>query len=213
MQTVGLVQSVWMSSTKHGAQCLVIIDLSVSLPVDIQLVNIPCCVIITTGTPGALYFKSISDILQILSMCLRSSSHNFYYIRILLIHWMEMLLHWWCVIGLLMNKKWKVTRLSIHSVRLVCLPASQQCFSLTPNQHQPPANSQPAVLFSNNKSAPATSHSQPATNIHSVYWYLYCNLIVDYIKYLTMAVKIEMRLYWICFAVCNSRTRQYMAVL
>ena len=84
--------------------------------VDIQLVNIPCCVIITTGTPGALYFKSISDILQILSMCLRSSSHNFYYIRILLIHWMEMLLHWWCVIGLLMNKKWKVTRLSI-----VCL--------------------------------------------------------------------------------------------
>ena len=150
--------------------------------VDIQLVNIPCCVIITTGTPGALYFKSISDILQILSMCLRSSSHNFYYIRILLIHWMEMLLHWWCVIGLLMNKKWKVTRLSIHSVRLVCLPASQQCFSLTPNQHQPPANSQPAVLFSNNKSAPATSHSQPATNIHSVYWYLYCNLLVDYIK-------------------------------
>ena len=81
--------------------------------VDIQLVNIPCCVIITTGTPGALYFKSISDILQILSMCLRSSSHNFYYIRILLIHWMEMLLHWWCVIVLLMNPKWKVTRLSI----------------------------------------------------------------------------------------------------
>ena len=37
----------------------------------------------------------------------------------------------------------------------------QQCFSLTPNQHQPPATSQPIVLFFLNKSAPATSHSQP----------------------------------------------------
>jgi hypothetical protein len=38
------------------------------------------------------------------------------------------------------------------------LPASQQCFSLTPVQHQPPATSQPAVFFSHNKSASATSH-------------------------------------------------------
>ena len=36
---------------------------------------------------------------------------------------------------------------------------SQQCFSFTPNQHQPAATSQPAVLFSHNKSASATSHS------------------------------------------------------
>ena len=42
-----------------------------------------------------------------------------------------------------------------------CQPASQQCFSLTPNQHQPPATSQPTILFSYNKSASATSHSQP----------------------------------------------------
>jgi hypothetical protein len=39
--------------------------------------------------------------------------------------------------------------------------SSQQCFSLTPIQHQPPDTSQPAVFFSHNKSAPATSH-QPA---------------------------------------------------
>ena len=45
----------------------------------------------------------------------------------------------------------------------------QQCFFLTPNQHQPivfflshqTSTSQPAVLFSHNKSASATSHSQP----------------------------------------------------
>ena len=36
---------------------------------------------------------------------------------------------------------------------------SQQCFSLTPNQHQSTATSQPAVLFSHNKSAPAISDS------------------------------------------------------
>jgi hypothetical protein len=41
------------------------------------------------------------------------------------------------------------------------LPTSQQCFSLTPVQHQPPVTSQPAVFFSHNKSASATSH-QPA---------------------------------------------------
>ena len=37
--------------------------------------------------------------------------------------------------------------------------SSQQCFFLTPNQHQPAATSQPAVLLSHNKLAPATSHS------------------------------------------------------
>jgi hypothetical protein len=41
------------------------------------------------------------------------------------------------------------------------LQASQQCFSLTPIQHQPAATSQPAVFFSHNKLAPAISH-QPA---------------------------------------------------
>ena len=42
-------------------------------------------------------------------------------------------------------------------VRLACQLTSQQCFSLTPNQHQPLATSQPAVLFSYNKSAPVTA--------------------------------------------------------
>ena len=37
--------------------------------------------------------------------------------------------------------------------------SSQQYFSLTPNQHQLATTSQPAVLLSYNKSAPATSHS------------------------------------------------------
>ena len=46
--------------------------------------------------------------------------------------------------------------LYLHSVQLACQPASQQCFSHTQNQHQPPATSHPAVLFSNNKSTPAT---------------------------------------------------------
>jgi hypothetical protein len=41
------------------------------------------------------------------------------------------------------------------------LVRSQQCFSLTPVQHQPPATSQPAVFFSHNKLASTTSH-QPA---------------------------------------------------
>ena len=50
--------------------------------------------------------------------------------------------------------------LYLHSVQLACQPASQQCFSLTQNQHQPPATSHPAVLFSYNKSTPATRHSQ-----------------------------------------------------
>ena len=45
-----------------------------------------------------------------------------------------------------------------HSVQLVCQPASQLCFSLTPKSTS--ANSHPAVLFSDNKSAPATNYSQ-----------------------------------------------------
>jgi hypothetical protein len=36
--------------------------------------------------------------------------------------------------------------------------ASQQCFSLTPIQHQPPVTSQPTVFFSHNESVSATSH-------------------------------------------------------
>jgi len=51
--------------------------------------------------------------------------------------------------------------MSGNSIRLACQPTSQQYFSLTQNQHQPPATSHPAVFFSQNKSAPATSHSQP----------------------------------------------------
>ena len=46
-------------------------------------------------------------------------------------------------------------------VQLACQPASQHCFSLTPNQYQPPTSNQPAILFSDNKSAPATGNSQP----------------------------------------------------
>jgi len=48
---------------------------------------------------------------------------------------------------------------SCGSVLLAASPASQQCFSLTPNQHQPPAISHSAVIFSHNKLAPATSRS------------------------------------------------------
>ena len=58
----------------------------------------------------------------------------------------KMLRHWTC---------------PYHSVLLAASPASQQYFSLTPNQHQPPATSQPAVIFShNNKPAPATSRTE-----------------------------------------------------
>ena len=42
----------------------------------------------------------------------------------------------------------------------------QQCFSLTPNQHQLTAISQPPILFSHSKSAPTTSHSQPNRAAH-----------------------------------------------
>jgi len=48
----------------------------------------------------------------------------------------------------------------MRSVQLASQLASQQCSSLTPNQHQPPTSSQPAVLFPYSKSAPATSDSQ-----------------------------------------------------
>ena len=44
-------------------------------------------------------------------------------------------------------------RAHIHSVRCI------QYFSLTSNQHRPVVTSQPTVLFSHNKSAPATNHS------------------------------------------------------
>ena len=44
---------------------------------------------------------------------------------------------------------------------------SQQYCSLILNQHQPPATSQSAILFSHNKSAPTTRHSQVNTvNMH-----------------------------------------------
>jgi len=51
----------------------------------------------------------------------------------------------------------------IRCVRLACQPTSQQYCSLILNQHQPPATSQSAVLFSHNKLAPAISHSQAST--------------------------------------------------
>ena len=47
----------------------------------------------------------------------------------------------------------------IHSVRCLVPPASQQYFSLTQLQHQPPATSQPTVFFSHTTPAPATSTS------------------------------------------------------
>jgi len=46
------------------------------------------------------------------------------------------------------------------SVITLFAATSQQYFSLTPNQHQPPV-SQSVVFFSHNKSTPATSHGQP----------------------------------------------------
>jgi len=61
-----------------------------------------------------------------------------------------------------MNKA--LTKLGdIRCVRLACQPTSQQYCSLILNQHQPPATSQSAVLFSHNKLAPAISHSQANT--------------------------------------------------
>ena len=55
--------------------------------------------------------------------------------------------------------------LVIRSVRLTCQPTNQQYYSLILNRHQPPATSQSAVLFSHNRSSPATSHSQANTAI------------------------------------------------
>ena len=48
---------------------------------------------------------------------------------------------------------------------MACQPTSQQYCSLILNQHQPPATSQSAVLFSHNKSTPVISHSQANTAI------------------------------------------------
>jgi len=53
--------------------------------------------------------------------------------------------------------------LTLRCVRLTCQPTSQQYCYLILNQHQPPATSQSAVLFSYNKSAPAINHSQAKT--------------------------------------------------
>ena len=64
---------------------------------------------------------------------------------------------------------WPVTTRNVYPsfhhrfVRLACQPTSQQYYSLILNQQQPPATSQSAVLFSHNKSAPATSHIQVNT--------------------------------------------------
>jgi len=52
-----------------------------------------------------------------------------------------------------------------HFVRLVYQLTSQQCSSLTPNQHQSPVTSQPAVLFFHNKSAPATTKRTEIGNV------------------------------------------------
>ena len=50
------------------------------------------------------------------------------------------------------NLQYQINTLSIHSVLSAASPSSQQYFSLTSNQ--------PAVIFSHNKPAPATSRSQ-----------------------------------------------------
>jgi hypothetical protein len=63
-------------------------------------------------------------------------------------------------------------------VRLAdCQPASQQCFSLTSNQHQPPATCQPTVFFSHNKLATATS--QPNKTYISPVFILFFKKISD----------------------------------
>ena len=54
---------------------------------------------------------------------------------------------------------------NIRCVRLACQLTSQQYCSLILNQHQQPATSQSAVLFSHNKSASAINHSQTNTAI------------------------------------------------
>ena len=57
------------------------------------------------------------------------------------------------------NKAAIVITQSTSCVRLACQSTSQQYCSLRIYQHQPPATSQSAVLFSHNKSAPSISHS------------------------------------------------------
>jgi hypothetical protein len=48
------------------------------------------------------------------------------------------------------------------------LATSQQYFSLTTNQHQPPSTCQPAVFFSHNKSTPAISQpNKPMVSLPS----------------------------------------------
>ena len=67
---------------------------------------------------------------------------------------------------------------------------NQQYFSLTTNQHQ----------------LPATANQLPTFTLF-IGTYIATFLQIT-LKYLTMAVRVEMRSYWISFAVCNSRTRQ-----
>ena len=62
---------------------------------------------------------------------------------------------------------------SNRCVRLACKPTSQQYCSLILNQHQPPATSQSAVLFSHNKSASPISYSQANTVIVSIFQMLF----------------------------------------
>jgi len=66
--------------------------------------------------------------------------------------------------GNLLNKNSRSAMSDSH--QLCSTSNEQQCFSLTPNQHQPKAISQPTVSLSHSKSAPATSHSQLANQNH-----------------------------------------------
>ena len=67
----------------------------------------------------------------------------------------------------------------IRTVRLACQPTNQQYCSLILNQHQPPATNQSAVLFSHNKSASTTSHSQANTTMEAEKCYLFPGAGVD----------------------------------
>ena len=63
------------------------------------------------------------------------------------------------------QEKWKEDAARIGASPLptptLFASSSQQCFSLTSNQHQSSATNQPVVFFSHNKSAPITNHNQP----------------------------------------------------
>ena len=74
------------------------------------------------------------------------------------IHWVEYYPTW---TALLLLQKHGITTSDNEKHSLCSAGNQQQCFSLLPNQHQSSATSQLAVLFSYNKSTPATSHSQP----------------------------------------------------